>query len=174
MRNLLLSAFVLFALPAGAATRVGVVDFEKLFSSTERARADRAELDKLMAEKQSLVDARKHKLDAASADLEHASATMDPVARAKREAELDVERAALRKQFEAAQTEVQTRERTLSRLVVEEAKRLMPELARARGLEVVLGAVEALMWSAPDVVQVDLTQEIARALDEHRAPPRMR
>jgi hypothetical protein len=34
----------------------------------------------------------------------------------------------------------------------------------------VLGAADVLLWAAPEIVEVDLTAEIARALDARRGP----
>ena len=94
---------------------------------------------------------------------------MDAVAHSRREAELDAEAAALKKLFDDAQAMVNARERELSNRVVADARALAPELARVKGISLVLGAAEALLWAAPSVVQVDLTAEIARALDRRLA-----
>jgi Skp family chaperone for outer membrane proteins len=173
MKNLLLGAWVFaVAAPAVAAptVKVGVVDFTQLFTVTENAKQDRAELDRLMAAKQAEVDAQKTRLAAARAEL--ASAKLDPPVRARREAELDSQAAALRKMFDDAQALVQHRERELTHRVLDEAKVVMPELAKQKGVELVLGAAEALLWAAPAIVQVDLTAELAHALDQRRAHPR--
>jgi Skp family chaperone for outer membrane proteins len=152
-----------------APVKVGVIDFEKLFTETKTARVDKAELDRLLTTKQTEVDLRKATLQKARAELVAAAKTMDAVARARREAELDAENAALKKLFEEAQTLVNARERELTNRVVSDAKLIAPELAKQKGILMVLGAAEALFWTAPSVVQVDLTAEIARALDQRLA-----
>jgi Skp family chaperone for outer membrane proteins len=149
-------------------TRIGVVDFAKIYSDTETAKKDRAELDKLMADKQAAVDASKAKLSKMQTELSASSAAMNPAARAKREAELDVESAALRKLFDEAEKAVNARERELSGRVITDAKQLAPGIAKQHGLSLVLGATEAILFAAPSVVQVDLTGEVAQALDKLR------
>jgi Skp family chaperone for outer membrane proteins len=168
-------AFIVLAslasIPAWAApsTKVGVIHFDQLFNNTQTAKLDRAELDQLTAAKQTEVDQRKSQLARARAELASAAPRMDAVAHSRREAELDAEAAGLKKLFEDAQATVNARERELSNRVVADARQLAPELAREKGISVVLGAAEALLWSAPTVVQVDLTAEIARALDHRLA-----
>ena len=159
--------FVLLAATPALAhqTRVGVVDFAKIYNDTDTARRDRAELQKMIAAKQAEVDARRAKVSAMQADLERARPRLDPVDRARRENEVDAERGALKQLFEAAGKQVSARERELSGKVLADAKTLAPEVARQHGLDLVLGAAEALLWSAPSVVQVDLTDEVAHALD---------
>jgi Skp family chaperone for outer membrane proteins len=157
--------------PATApAQKIGVVNFEKIFDETARSRADRGDLMKMLADRQAEVDAKKHALEAERAQLARDQTRMDPVARARREAQLDAEEGALRKLFESAQDAVQKHERALSRQVIDDARALAPEIGRAHGVTVILGAAEALLWAAPDVVQVDLTAEIARALDGRPRP----
>ncbi len=169
---ILLFALVTPVAALAAPVKVGVVHFEKIFDETEASKVDRGELTKLMADKQAQVDQKKVELDRARGQLEAQSAKMDPVARAKREAELDVQASELKKLFEAAQAAVQNRERELSNQVILDAKSLAPEIARARGLQMVLAAAEVLLWTAPEVVQVDLTAEIAHALDAKRGAVR--
>jgi Skp family chaperone for outer membrane proteins len=149
-------------------TRIGVVDFAKIYTDTQTAKKDRAELDKLMADKQAAVDAEKGRVARAQAELATAGATMNPAARAKREAELDLQAAALRKLFEEAEKAVNARERELSGRVITDAKQLAPGIAKQHGLALVLGASEAILFAAPSVVQVDLTGEVAQALDKLR------
>jgi Skp family chaperone for outer membrane proteins len=149
-------------------TRVGIVDFAKIYSDTETAKTDRAELDRMMADKQAAVDAEKTRVAKMQADLTATKATMNPAARAKREAELDVEAAALRKLFEEAEKAVNARERELSGRVISDARQLAPNIAKQHGLTLVLGATEAILFAAPSVVQVDLTGEVAQALDKMR------
>jgi outer membrane protein len=158
---------VLFAAAPALAhqTRVGVVDFNKIYTQTATAKRDRAELDKLMAAKQAEVDAKRAKVSRMQADLEQARPRLDAVDRARRENEVDAERGALKQLFEAANKQVSARERELSGRVLADAKTLAPEVARQHGLDLVLGAAEALLWSAPSVAQVDLTDEVAHALD---------
>jgi Skp family chaperone for outer membrane proteins len=167
MLTALLTLLPLTAL--AAPVKVGVIDFEKLFTETRTAQVDKAELDRLLSTRQKEVDLRKEVLKKARTELVAAAKTMDAVARARREAELDAELAALKKLFDDAQTEVNARERELSARVVTDAKLIAPELARQKGILLVLGAAEALFWTAPSVVQVDLTAEIARALDQRLA-----
>jgi outer membrane protein len=160
---------MLVAAPAFAKdVRVGVVDFNKIYTETETSKRDRAELDRLVAQRQAEVDRERQKVAGLQAELEKAKPTMDPVARAKQEASVDVEVAALKKLFEEAERAVNARERELSGRVVADAKELAPEIAKSHGLDLVLGATEALLWSAPSVVQVDLTGEVAHALDKLR------
>ncbi len=160
---------LLVAAPALAhTTRVGIIDFAKIYSDTDTAKHDRAELEKLMRDKQVEVDARKAKVAALQADLEKAKPKLDTVTRAKREAEVDAEIGALKQMFEAAQKSVAARERELSGRVVADAKNLAPTVAKKHGVDLILGAAEALLWSAPAVVQVDLTGEVAQALDQLR------
>ncbi len=171
MRTLLILSVSLLPLSAMAApsTRIGVIDFDKLFTDTRTARIDRAELDALLTKKQAEVDLRKEALKKARNELAAAARTMDGVARARREAELDAEQAALKKLFDDAQTLVSSRERELSKRVVDDARTIAPQLAQEKGLTLVLGAAEALFWSAPSVVKVDLTAEIGRVLDQKLA-----
>jgi outer membrane protein len=154
---------------ANPTTRIGVIDFDKLFNETRTAHADRAELDALLTKKQDELDLRKEALKKARTELAAAVRTMDAVARARREAELDAEAAALKKLFEDAQTLVNARERELSKRVFDDARSLAPQLAQEKGLTLVLGAAEALFWTAPSVVKVDLTAELGRALDQKLA-----
>jgi Skp family chaperone for outer membrane proteins len=157
------------SVPALAAeTRIGVVDFAKIYSTSETSRKDRAELDKLMADKQAAVDAEKARVARMQSELESARPKLDPSARARREAEVDVQAAALRKLFEEAEKAVTSRERELSGRVITDAKQLAPGIAKQHGLALVLGATEAILFAAPSVVQVDLTGEVAQALDKLR------
>jgi Skp family chaperone for outer membrane proteins len=161
---------LLFLLPltaSAAPVKIGVINFEKLFTETETAKIDRAELDSLMSKKQSEVDLRKNAL--VEARQKFASAKLDGVARARREAELDAEAAAVKKLFDEAQVLVNQRERELSGRVVADAKSIAPDVAHKQGITLILGAAEALLWSAPSVVQVDLTGEIGRELDRRLA-----
>jgi Skp family chaperone for outer membrane proteins len=103
-------------------------------------------------------------------ELAEARPKLDPVARAKREAAVDAEAAVLKQLYEDAQRAVQARERELSGRVIADAKNVAPGIARSRGIDVVLGAAEVLLWTAPSVVRVDLTGEVARALDQLRTP----
>jgi Skp family chaperone for outer membrane proteins len=121
-----------------------------------------------VADKQVEVDAKRKQVATLQAELEKGRPTMDPVVRAKREAAADVEVAALKKLFEEAEKAVAMRERELSGRVIADAKQMAPVIAKNRGLDLVLGATEALLWSAPSVVQVDLTGEVAQALDKLR------
>lgn len=157
---------MLVSVPALAnTTRVGVVDFAKIYTDTETAKRDRAELERLMKQKQAEVDAKKTELAALQADLEQARPKLDVVTRAKREAQVDAETGALKQLFETAEKTVAARERELSGRVLTDAKTLAPTIAKQHGLDLVLGAAEALLWTAPSVVQVDLTTEVAQALD---------
>jgi Skp family chaperone for outer membrane proteins len=149
-------------------TRIGVVDFAKIYTDTETAKKDRAELDKLMSDKQAAVDAEKVRVARAQAELAASGAALNPAARARREAELDLQSAALRKLFEEAEKAVNARERELSGRVITDAKQLAPGIAKQHGLALVLGATEAILFAAPSVVQVDLTGEVAQALDKMR------
>lgn len=159
-------AVMLVSVPALAhPARVGVVDFAKIYTDTETARADRADLERLMKQKQAEVDARKTRLAALQADLDKARPHLDTVTRAKREAEVDAEAGALKQLFQAAEQAVAARERELSGRVLANAKTIAPVVAKQHGLDLVLGASEALLWAAPSVVQVDLTGEVAQALD---------
>ena len=67
--------------------------------------------------------------------------------------------------FTEAQDAVNKRERELADKVLTDAKIIAPEVAKQRGVALVLGAAEALLWTAPSVVRVDLTAEIGRELD---------
>jgi outer membrane protein len=163
---------MLVATPALAKDlRVGVVDFQKIYTETETSKRDRDELNGMVAKKQVEIDSKKREVAAMQADLEKGKAKLDPVDRAKREAALDVEVAALKKLFQDAEQSVAMHERELSGRVVADAKGVAPDIAKSHGLDMVLGAAEALLWTAPSVVQVDLTGEVARALDKlHRQP----
>src|SRR5207302_849268 len=108
-------------------------------------------------------------LERARKELVAAARTLDGVARARREAELDAEAAAVKKLFAEAQELVNRRERELADQVVSNAKTVAPEVAKQKGITLVLGAAEALFWSAPSVVQVDLTAEIGREVDRRLA-----
>jgi Skp family chaperone for outer membrane proteins len=163
MRTLILLLLPLSAV--AAPVRVGVVNFEKLFTETETARADRATLDSLLKQKQGDIDLRKSAIEHARQELASAARTLDGVARARREAELDADTAALKKLFTDAQDVVNRREKELADKVVADAKLIAPEVAKQRGVTLILGAAEALLWTAPSVVQVDLTAEIGRELD---------
>ena len=169
MRTLIVLATFLPLTAFAAPVRVGVIDFDKLFTQTQTARFDRAELDTLLKQKQGEVDLRKTALATARQQLASAVRTLDGVARARREAELDAEAAAVKKLFEEAQDLVNRRERELSNKVLNDAKAIAPEVAKQKGLTLVLGAAEALFWSAPSVIQVDLTGEIGRELDRRLA-----
>jgi outer membrane protein len=148
-----------------APIKVGVVDFDKLFKQTETARVDKAELDSLLRKKQVEVDVRKSALETSRRELASAPRTLDGVVRARREAELDAEAASLKKLFQDAQAFVDERERELTQRMLADAKAIAPSVAQEKGITLVLGAAEALLWSAPSVIQIDLTGEIGRALD---------
>jgi outer membrane protein len=168
-----LTAPVLAAEPKGgepkpaaqAETKVGVVDFAKIYTDTDTAKKDRAELDQMMRQRQASVDAAKAKVNKMQSDLQAAKPKLSPGDLAKREAELDLESAALRKLFEEAEKAVNERERELSGKVIADAKQLAPGIAREHGVSLVLGAAEAILFAAPSVVQVDLTGEVAQAID---------
>ena len=167
----LLAAALLLCVPAvalAAPIKLGIVDFDHVFSQTEASKVDRQELTKLMAQKQAEVDRGKAKLEADRAELAERAQKLDAVARQKREAELDLEQQALHKLFDEAQAAVQARERELSKRVVDDARALAPEIGREHGVDAILGAAEALLWTAPNVVKVDLTAEVSRALDVKR------
>lgn len=178
MQNLASSLLVLVALtgPAlateakGAAEakgniKVAVVDFAKIYSDTATAKQDRAELDQMMRQRQASVDTEKAKVAKMSSELAASRAKLSPGDLAKREAELDLEQAALRKLFEEAEKAVAARERELSGKVIADAKQLAPDIAKQHGVSMVLGAAEAILYAAPSIVQVDLTGEVAQALD---------
>jgi Skp family chaperone for outer membrane proteins len=149
-------------------TRVGVVDFAKIYTETATAKKDRAELDLMMKQKQAAVDAEKAKVARLQSELQTTRNKLSPGDVAKREAEVDVESAALRKLFEEAEKAVNDRERELSGRVISDAKQLAPDIAKQHNLSLVLGATEAILWAAPSVVQVDLTGEVAQAIDRMR------
>src|SRR3989442_678881 len=98
------------------------------------------------------IDLRKTALEHARRELAAAARTLDGIARARREAELDAEAAAVKKLFTDAQEAVNLRERELANKVLGDAKIIAPEVAKQRGLTLVLGAAEALLWTAPSVV----------------------
>src|SRR5579871_1214909 len=110
------------SLALAAPLKIGVVDFEHVFSGTEASKIDRQELAQLMAEKQKIVDVEKAKVERDRADLALRAQSMDPLARQKREAEIDLEQEALHKLFEQAQQAVQARERELSKRVIDDAR----------------------------------------------------
>jgi Skp family chaperone for outer membrane proteins len=169
LKSTSLLVMLVAAAPALATeTRIGVVDFTKIYADTQTARRDRAELDKLVADKQAAVDAEKIKVARLQSELQSAGPKLDDSARARREAEVDLESAALRKLFAEAEQAVTARESELSGKVIADARQLAPAIAKQHGLALVLGAGEALLWAAPSVVQVDLTGEVAQALDRLR------
>ena len=63
--------------------KVGVIDFDKLFTQTRTAQVDKAELDSLLHKKQGEVDLRKTALETARRELASAVRTLDGVARAR-------------------------------------------------------------------------------------------
>lgn len=155
---------------AQAETKVGVVDFAKIYNDTATAKQDRAELDQMMRQRQASVDSAKAKVNKMQADLQAAKPKLSPGDVVKREAELDLESAALRKLFEEAEKAVNERERELSGKVIADAKQLAPGIAKEHGVSLVLGAAEAILFAAPSVVQVDLTGEVAQAIDRLHTP----
>jgi Skp family chaperone for outer membrane proteins len=121
-----------------------------------------------MLQQQAAVDAEKAKVTRLQTELAANRAKLSPGDLAKREAEVDLESAALRKLFADAEKAVNARERELSGKVIADAKQIAPEIAKQHNVTMVLGAAEAILFAAPSVVQVDLTGEVAQALDKLR------
>lgn len=161
---------LLVAAPAFAGeTRVGVIDFNKIYTDTATAKQDRAELDQMLHKQQQAVDAERAKVARMQTELTANRDKLNPGDRARREAEVDLESAALRKLFDEAEKAVNARERELSGRVLADAKTLAPEVAKQHNLSLVLAATEAILFAAPSVVQVDLTGEVAQAIDRLHA-----
>jgi Skp family chaperone for outer membrane proteins len=172
MPKLASSLFVLLAAASPALageTRVGVVDFAKIYTETATAKKDRAELDDMLKKQQAAVDAEKVKVARLQTELQSNRSKLNPADLAKREAEVDLEAAALRKMFDEAEKAVNARERELSGRVLADAKTLAPDIAKQHNVSLVLGAAEAILFAAPSIVQVDLTGEVAQAIDRLHA-----
>lgn len=157
-----LLATLLMSLPAMAAVKVGVVNFPRALQETAQGQAAKAALEKEITEKKKKLDEERVALEKEQEAFQKGAAVMAEKARNEKGLALQKKIGAWQEAAQRAQVEMQQREGEATRPIVENLRKLISEVGRRRGLDLVLEQNSVLFALETQ----DVTDELIKLYDE--------
>lgn len=159
--SLLLSAPKLAS--AGPNTRVGIFDMQNAIQTVAEGKKARESLKKDWEVRQGKLKKKEEKIQGAMAEFQKQSLVMDEKARREKEGEIRNQMMELQKEGMAAQQEFQTRDQQLSGPILTKLRKLVADVSKAKGYNLVLDKNEnaVLYFEASD----EITDEVIKKYD---------
>jgi len=147
---------------------IGFVSMSKISTQSTEAKAAAAELEKLRKEKSDEVAAKQKAVNDVHLQLVNAGGFFQGTKRARLQQEESKQRAELQQLTQQAQSDLQNRERQLQATFSQKIGGILNDLARQRGLQIVLNSDTAVVWA---LAGEDLTAEIVSRLNSTAPAP---
>ncbi len=154
------------AVTAGAqeATKIGYVDLQKAIQETSTGKKAKGELEKEFNAKKAELQKKEADLKKMAEDLEKKKVALSDEMKAKKQQELQVEMMKFQREVTESQQNIQKKERDLTEPILKKLQASLDQVAKAKGLSVVLEKSEqSVLWAKKDL---DLTDELVKEYEK--------
>ncbi len=150
------------------ATKIGVVDINKISVESAMGKAAQAQIKGQQTKLQKQIEAKRKQLDKFKAEVERQLAGMTPQQREAKSKEFQKKVAEFQKFGLHAEQELAGTQQKLTKELLEAIAQLAADLGKAKGLAAVVVNRE-LLYLSSTVAMVDITADIIKSLDEKSA-----
>jgi outer membrane protein len=138
--------------------RVGYVDLQKALQTIEAGKTAKANLEKDVTSKRSLLEKQQQALQSEAEAFEKKAAIMNETAKVAKQAELQKKFAELQKSAAESQMELQKRERELTKPLIDELRSIIEALGKEKSYQLILEKNEGAVHFAES--GADLTDTV--------------
>jgi outer membrane protein len=139
------------------------VSLQRISKEATAAKASAAKLESLRQEKAREVSAKQRAVEATHLQLVNAGGILQASKRAQLKAEEDRQRAELQHLTQQAQVDLNQMQRQLQAEMLEKIGGILGEMAKRRGIQIVLNQDAAVVWGP---VAADLSTQVIERLNE--------
>ena len=151
-----------------AASKIGVVDINKVSTDTAMGKAAQAQIKAHQAKLQKQVEAKRKQLDKFKADTERQLPSLTPQQREAKSKEFQKKIEEFQKFGMKAEKELMENQQKLTKGLFEAIGKAADEQGKAKGL-VAVATNRDLLYLSSNVAMVDITGDIIKSLDEKGA-----
>jgi len=149
---------------AAAEVKIGFVDMQKAIQETKAGKKAKKELETEFNKKKKELEKKEADLKKMNEDLEKKAMVLSDDVRAKKQKEFQDEMLKYRELVGKSQMGIQTRERELTKPIVDGLRNIIEDIAKKEGFTVILEKSEqSVMWAQKDI---DLTDRVVTAFDK--------
>jgi outer membrane protein len=163
---LVMIAFLALGMKAQAAAevKIGVVDIPKAIQATKDGQKIKKELEEEYNKRKAELEKRVKDISKMQADFEKKSLVLSDEARAKKQQEIDEEKAKYMESREKNMQDLSKKDRELSQPMIKKLNDVIGGIAEKEGYTVILHKNEQnLVWAAKEV---DITDQVIKALEK--------
>lgn len=148
---------------AQTATKVAVVDMQKAIQTTEAGKKAKKELEGEFEKRKKELQKKEGDLKKMGEDLEKKRSVLSEEVLAKRQAEMQEEMLKYRETLNKNQMEIQKKEQDLTRPILEKMRKIIGEVAKAGGYQIVLESSAGVLYAEGSI---DLTDQVIKAFEK--------
>jgi Skp family chaperone for outer membrane proteins len=141
---------------------IAYISLQQIASQATEAKAATARLDSLRLERAREIAAKERDLEATRLKIANAGGVFQGSARSELQQQEQRERTEVQQLTQKAQADYQALQRELQTTMRKKVSVILDDIARQRGLQVVLNEENAVMWAQPGA---DLTAEVVARLN---------
>lgn len=157
---ILLGALVVGRVAAGADTKIGYVDLQRVLAETEEGKKAKSSLESVFKQKQAEIDKRLTELKKAQEDFEKQKALLKPDARDQKGREIDTAMRELQTVYVKHQEDLSKREAEAMKDIFKKTEKIIQKVASEEGISLVLEKTQSsILWAQP---ALDITNELVR------------
>ncbi len=160
MKSLIFSMLVLVTSNAFAAFVVGKVDVQKVLITVNQGASVRDQLKKTFDDKQKVLKDDEDKIRKLQDDYSKKASVLNDKEKAKKEKEIQEKIVAIQQKTQSFQKDIQDMEQKLKTPILENVKKVVDEVAKNQGVELVYEAATAPILYAKE--EKDLTDEVVK------------
>ena len=164
MLGFLMVSLVLSA-PALAETKIGYVDVRAVLTESKAGKAHREELEKYIKDKQAALKKEEEKLNALRQSLEKEALTLTDAQKQQKQKDFQEKVQTLQKTAQEADRDLRQKDTEFTNKSLEVIRQVVADVAKAEGVNMVLGRGEILFADAG----MDLTAKVTEQFDSAAA-----
>lgn len=140
--------------------KAGFVDMQKAIQNTESGKKAKKELEKEFEKKKGDLKKKEDDLKKRAEEFEKKKMVLSDKVREEQQMELQQEMMKFRDELGKSQTNIQQKERELTKPILDKIQKAIAEIAKEKELSVVLEKAEqSVMWTKPEM---DITEDVIK------------
>lgn len=157
-------AAVVFSFVAQAEVKIGIVDIPKAIQATKDGQKIKKELEEDYNKRKADLEKRVKDIGKMQADFDKKSLVLSDEARAKKQQEIEAEKAKYMELREKNLQDLSKKDRELSQPMIKKLNTVIGEIAKKEGYTVIMHKNDQnLVWASPDS---DITDQVIKALEK--------
>jgi len=165
LKFIIVSIFTVVSMGAFAAEfKAGVVDMQKAIQATSAGKKAKKELEGIFEKKKKELKKEEEDFKKKAEEFKKKEQVLSDKIRQEQGMELQEEMMKLREKAGKSQMEMQTKERDLTKPILEKIQKVIGDVAKEKELSIVLEKSEqSVMWAKPEI---DITDEVIKRADK--------